>query len=93
MKLSYLEIYNETIRDLLSPESSENLMVIEDPARGVFVPELTEKEVNVEEEVLESIRIGNTRRQMASTGLNEFSSRSHAIITFFIEQTRVEIEP
>lgn len=93
MKLSYLEIYNETIRDLLSPESSENLMVIEDPARGVFVPELTEKEVNVEEEVLESIRIGNTRRQMASTGLNEFSSRSHAIITFFIEQTRVEIAP
>jgi len=93
VKLSYLEIYNETIRDLLSPESSENLMVIEDPARGVFVPELTEKEVNVEEEVLESIRIGNTRRQMASTGLNEFSSRSHAIITFFIEQTRVEIEP
>ena len=78
---------------MLSPESSENLMVIEDPARGVFVPELTEKEVNVEEEVLESIRIGNTRRQMASTGLNEFSSRSHAIITFFIEQTRVEIEP
>lgn len=62
MKLSYLEIYNETIRDLLSAESSENLMMIEDPARGVFVPELTEKEVNVEEEVLESIRIGNTRR-------------------------------
>jgi hypothetical protein len=62
VKLSYLEIYNETIRDLLSPECSENLMVIEDPAKGVFVPELTEKEVSVEEEVLESIRIGNTRR-------------------------------
>lgn len=37
-------------------------MVIEDPTRGVFVPELTEKEILGEGEVLEMIRIGNTRR-------------------------------
>ncbi|KAL4471355.1 hypothetical protein ABPG74_008248 [Tetrahymena malaccensis] len=89
LKLSYLEIYNEQIHDLLSLDSqnNDNLMVIEDPSRGVFVPELIEQEIISEQQVLECIRLGNTRRQMASTGQNEFSSRSHAIITFTLEQT------
>ncbi|KAL4511582.1 hypothetical protein ABPG72_012427 [Tetrahymena utriculariae] len=89
LKLSYLEIYNEQIHDLLSLDSqnNDNLMVIEDPSRGVFVPELIEQEIVSEQQVLECIRLGNTRRQMASTGQNEFSSRSHAIITFTLEQT------
>lgn len=48
IKVSFLEIYNESIRDLLSPEGGENLMVVEDSVRGVFVPGLIEKDVSNE---------------------------------------------
>lgn len=85
VKLSFLEIYNESIRDLLSSEVSENLMVVEDTQKGVFVPGLIEKEVQFETDVTELIRLGNTRRQMAPTRQNDFSSRSHAILTFSLE--------
>ncbi|EGR32875.1 kinesin motor domain protein [Ichthyophthirius multifiliis] len=78
-KFSYLEIYNEQIRDLMCSKS-ENLMVIEDPCKGVFVPDLTEYQLETENEVKSFILQGNTRRVMASTAANQFSSRSHAII-------------
>lgn len=46
--MSYLEIYNESIRDLLSNETmtSENLMILEDPEKGVYCPLLSEKEIS-----------------------------------------------
>lgn len=62
IRMSYLEIYNESIRDLLSSNEPEHLMVVEDPQRGVFVPELTECEVLAETDILQVIRVGNARR-------------------------------
>ncbi len=83
--MSYIEIYNEQVRDLLV-EKSENLMLIEDPLRGIVVPDLTEYEINSLQELDKHIISGNQRRVMASTGFNAFSSRSHALISLNIEK-------
>ena len=77
--MSYLEIYNEQVRDLLV-EKPQHLMIVEDQANGVFVPDLKEVEVQHPNEMLDLIVIGNKRRRMAATGSNQFSSRSHAIL-------------
>ena len=58
IKLSYLEIYNEHIRDLLVP-NSENLMLLEDPCKGVTVPDLTEYFITTPNDLLENIQKGN----------------------------------
>jgi len=73
-KFSYLEIYNENIRDLMV-ETSENLMVVEDSQKGVFVPDLTEFPIEHSDDIRKYIVQGNTRRIMASTAANQFSSR------------------
>ena len=85
VKLSYFEIYNEHTRDLLSI-SSENLMIVEDPQKGVVVPNLSEYKISSLNEVIELIVSGNSRRIMASTNANQFSSRSHAIIQIIVEK-------
>ena len=85
IKMSYLEIYNEHVIDLLKGDG-ENLMIVEDPVRGVFVADLLENPVYKLNDVLNLILLGNARRTMASTSANQFSSRSHAIIQILIEK-------
>lgn len=58
MKISYLEIYNEQVRDLLSDKST-SLMIVEDPVKGVIVPDLNEFKVNSSEELASLIYMGN----------------------------------
>lgn len=53
-----MEIYNEQVRDLLA-EKSGNLMIVEDPARGIIVPDLQEFRVNCIEELESLIMVGN----------------------------------
>jgi hypothetical protein len=84
IKISYLEIYNEHVIDLLD-DGNAQLMIVEDPVRGVFVPELKEIDVDHPSELIELIVDGNNRRTMASTSANEFSSRSHAILQISIQ--------
>eukprot|EP00357_Protocruzia_adherens_P036294 CAMPEP_0115017224 /NCGR_PEP_ID=MMETSP0216-20121206/27967_1 /TAXON_ID=223996 /ORGANISM="Protocruzia adherens, Strain Boccale" /LENGTH=667 /DNA_ID=CAMNT_0002387955 /DNA_START=172 /DNA_END=2172 /DNA_ORIENTATION=+ len=85
IKLSYLEIYNEQVKDLLCSKDAPK-MIVEDPVKGVFVPDLTEFKVDKISQVLELIISGNKKRTMAATGANQFSSRSHAILQMTIEQ-------
>lgn len=90
MRMSYLEIYNESVRDLLSSENTaENLIILEDPDKGVVCPLLSEREINSLSQISILVKQGNNRRVMASTKLNQFSSRSHAIIQLSLE---IEIE-
>eukprot|EP00750_Incisomonas_marina_P014823 INCI17887.2.p1 GENE.INCI17887.2~~INCI17887.2.p1 ORF type:complete len:713 (+),score=106.78 INCI17887.2:950-3088(+) len=78
--VSYLEIYNEHIRDLLSP-SSRPLSLRENPALGyVHIASLTEAAVSTEAEIMELLRAGNCRRRVEPTSANRVSSRSHAIL-------------
>ena len=84
IRISYLEIYNEQVIDLLDDKQTQ-LMIVEDPVRGVFVPELKEIKVSHPTELLDLIVDGNSRRTMASTSANQFSSRSHAILQISIQ--------
>jgi hypothetical protein len=61
-------------------------MIVEDPQKGVIVPDLTEYKVSLPEELYAIVMMGNQRRTMAPTAANQFSSRSHSILIFSIER-------
>ena len=88
LKLSYLEIYNEHVRDLLG--SGENLMVVEDPLKGVLIPSLKEFEITSSSVAKDIIDAGNSIRVMASTSANQFSTRSHAVLQINLEQKSID---
>ena len=79
VKLWYLEIYNENIRDLLV-NNSENLELREDPNKGLIVNGITEMVPKSSEHILSILKKGNKNRTTESTNANETSSRSHAIL-------------
>jgi len=84
LRVSYLEIYNEVINDLLRLEGS-NLNVREDKKRGIFVDGLKEEIVVSPEHVMHVINSGEAHRHVASTDYNLISSRSHTIFRMIIE--------
>lgn len=79
VSLSYLEIYNENIRDLLSGKA-DYLDLREDSQKGVVVSGITSVSARSPEEVLAFLRKGNKHRTQEATGANEVSSRSHAVL-------------
>ncbi|KAF1330205.1 putative Kinesin, partial [Globisporangium splendens] len=85
--ISYLEVYNEQIRDLLQP-SPTPLALREDQARGiVHVAGLHHEEAHSVGEVLQLLRRGNRNRKTEPTAANVVSSRSHAVIQVIIRHT------
>ncbi|GAP85315.2 putative kinesin motor domain-containing protein [Rosellinia necatrix] len=81
ISLSYLEIYNETIRDLLVPGGSkQGLMLREDSNQAVTVPGLTSHHPKDVQEVMDMIVLGNEYRTVSPTDANATSSRSHAVL-------------
>eukprot|EP00931_Biecheleriopsis_adriatica_P116895 TRINITY_DN92479_c0_g1_i1.p1 TRINITY_DN92479_c0_g1~~TRINITY_DN92479_c0_g1_i1.p1 ORF type:complete len:778 (+),score=189.98 TRINITY_DN92479_c0_g1_i1:47-2380(+) len=84
--VAFMEIYNEQIRDLLSPnienEAPKKLEVKQHPVLGTIIPGLTEAAVASCEEVLKLVDYGTTMRHVSSTAMNATSSRSHCIFTF-----------
>ncbi|KAF1978861.1 kinesin [Bimuria novae-zelandiae CBS 107.79] len=79
--LSYLEIYNETIRDLLVEGGSKtSLMLREDANQAVSVSGLTSHRPQSVQEVMDIIVRGNEYRTMSPTEANATSSRSHAVL-------------
>ncbi|XP_008270972.1 chromosome-associated kinesin KIF4A isoform X3 [Oryctolagus cuniculus] len=90
LKVSYLEIYNEEILDLLCPsrEKACQINIREDPKEGIKIIGLTEKTVLVALDTVSCLEQGNNCRTVASTAMNSQSSRSHAIFTISIEQRK-----
>ncbi|KAI9029281.1 P-loop containing nucleoside triphosphate hydrolase protein [Hyaloraphidium curvatum] len=84
LRVSYLEIYNEVIKDLLAPEN-DNLKIHENPNREIFVGGLTEEIVLAPEEVMRLMSKGEANRHTGETNMNERSSRSHTIFRMVIE--------
>ncbi|KAK3836598.1 MAG: P-loop containing nucleoside triphosphate hydrolase protein [Linnemannia elongata] len=84
LRVSYLEIYNECIRDLLSPEAID-LKIHEDRKRGVYVSPLKEEIVTTPSQVMRIIQRGDYQRHTSSTDYNAHSSRSHSIFQIVIE--------
>ncbi|KAF8948922.1 hypothetical protein BGZ47_001131 [Haplosporangium gracile] len=84
LRVSYMEIYNESIRDLLSPETID-LKIHEDRKRGVYVSPLKEEIVTTPSQVMRIIQRGDYQRHTSSTDYNAHSSRSHSIFQIVIE--------
>lgn len=89
VRVSYMEIYMERIRDLLAPQN-DNLPVHEEKNRGVYVKGLLEVYVSSVEEVYEVMKRGGSARAVAATNMNQESSRSHSIFVITITQKNVE---
>ncbi|KAF8844948.1 kinesin [Paxillus ammoniavirescens] len=89
VKVSYMEIYLERIRDLLAPQN-DNLQVHEEKSRGVYVKNLSDYYVSSAREVYEIMRQGGAARVVTSTNMNAESSRSHSIFLITIQQRNTE---
>lgn len=85
VRVSYMEIYMEKIKDLLKPEN-DNLPIHEDKARGVYVKGLTEEYVSSASEVYKVMKQGGGVRAVAATNMNQESSRSHSIFAIVVTQ-------
>jgi centromeric protein E len=84
VKASFLEIYNEEVRDLLSPGGNEPLAIRQDKKRGIFVQSV-ERSATDMDGLMEILFEGEKSRAVASTGMNERSSRSHTIFRVTVE--------
>lgn len=84
---SYLEIYNEEIRDLLANDPSKRLDLKESKDKGVYVKDLSTAIVKSVQEVQDKMTYGNQFRSKAATLMNADSSRSHSIFTVYVERS------
>lgn len=85
VRASYLEIYQEEIRDLLQPDQSLRFELKEKPDIGVFVKDLSTSVCKSAVEIQQLMNTGNQNRTIGATNMNEHSSRSHAIFLITIE--------
>jgi kinesin family member 23 len=93
--ISYVEIYNNSIFDLLDPtiqrnQAPQSKAIREDHNHNTFVNGATEMEVNSVEEAIHAFNLGQKRKRMAQTVLNAESSRSHSVFTIRLVQAPVD---
>ena len=80
MIVSYVEIYNENIRDLLvSSPANTYLDLRDDPVKGIVIANVSDIKVESGDQIMNLLYSGNKRRTTESTNVNLTSSRSHAV--------------
>lgn len=84
IQVSYMEIYNEVINDLLNP-TGKGLAVREDPRKGVHVHNLKRETVMSTDQIYALLAQGESHRHIGSTNYNAVSSRSHTIFQVLVE--------
>ncbi|WZZ81762.1 hypothetical protein YC2023_102334 [Brassica napus] len=90
VEISYLQLYMETIQDLLAPEKS-NISINEDGKTGeVSVPGATVVNIQDLDHFFQVLQVGETNRHAANTKMNTESSRSHAILTVYVRRAMNE---
>uniref|UniRef100_W5MNR2 Kinesin family member 13A n=1 Tax=Lepisosteus oculatus TaxID=7918 RepID=W5MNR2_LEPOC len=93
VEVSYMEIYNEKVRDLLDPKGSrQSLKVREHKVFGPYVDGLSQLAVTNFEDIESLMSEGNKSRTVAATNMNEESSRSHAVFSIIITQTLYDLQ-
>ncbi|XP_012878834.1 PREDICTED: kinesin-like protein KIF19 [Dipodomys ordii] len=85
VSMSYLEIYNEVIRDLLNP-SSGFLDLREDSKGSIQIAGITEVSTSNAQEIMQLLTKGNRQRTQEPTATNKTSSRSHAVLQVTVHQ-------
>nr|XP_035977821.1 kinesin-like protein KIF12 isoform X8 [Halichoerus grypus] len=91
LRASYLEIYNEQVRDLLSVGSPRPLPVRWSKTRGFYVEQLRVVEFGSLGALMELLQMGLSRRRSSAHTLNQASSRSHALLTLYISRQTVSV--
>ena len=89
VRASYLEIYNEDVRDLLSKNSKNKLEVHEKTDTGVYVKDLSYFAVKNAQEINHVMATGIKNRATGATNMNAHSSRSHSLFTITIERSEI----
>ncbi|ROL41276.1 Kinesin-like protein KIF3C [Anabarilius grahami] len=92
VRASYLEIYQEEIRDLLSKDQMRRLELKERPDTGVYVKDLSSFVTKSVREIEHVMNVGNQNRSVGATNMNEHSSRSHAIFVITIECSELGLD-
>uniref|UniRef100_A0A8I3N201 Kinesin family member 27 n=2 Tax=Canis lupus familiaris TaxID=9615 RepID=A0A8I3N201_CANLF len=93
IKVSYIEVYKEDLKDLLELETSmKDLHIREDEKGNTVIVGAKECQVESADEVMSLLEMGNAARHTGTTQMNEHSSRSHAIFTISICQVEKNIE-
>jgi centromeric protein E len=87
IRISYLEVYKEHIRDLLAA-TPEPIRLFDGP-NGLVIKGLKEEVVTSPEQVFAILKQGETRRQVGATHMNQHSSRSHVMVRLWIESTGI----
>ncbi|KAK3547546.1 hypothetical protein QTP86_024476, partial [Hemibagrus guttatus] len=92
VRASYLEIYQEEIRDLLAKDQSRRLELKERPDTGVYVRDLLSFVTKSVGEIEHVMNVGNQNRSVGATNMNEHSSRSHAIFVITVECSELGLD-
>ncbi|KAK2878501.1 hypothetical protein QQF64_011457 [Cirrhinus molitorella] len=92
VRVSYIEIYQEEIRDLLCKDNNKKLELKENPELGVYVKDLSSVVTKNVKEIEHVMNLGNQSRSVGYTKMNERSSRSHAIFVITIECSEMGID-
>ncbi|XP_078252313.1 kinesin-like protein KIF27 isoform X2 [Rhinoraja longicauda] len=94
VKVSYIEVYKEELRDLLELQStSKDIHIREDEKGNTVIIGAKECVIETPDEMISLLESGNAARHTGTTQMNEHSSRSHAIFTMYLNQKRPKTEP
>ncbi|XP_052055961.1 kinesin-like protein KIF14 [Apodemus sylvaticus] len=96
LEMSFFEVYNEKIHDLLvckgeNGQRKQPLRVREHPVSGPYVEGLSTNVVSSYSDIQSWLELGNKQRATAATGMNDRSSRSHSVVTLVMTQTKTEL--
>lgn len=91
--VSYFEVYNEHVRDLLVARAdvSNYLKIRESPTEGPYIKDLTDHAVRNYGDIIRLMHMGDASRTVASTKMNDTSSRSHAVFTIMLKQIHADM--
>ncbi|UZP34292.1 hypothetical protein NXS19_002108 [Fusarium pseudograminearum] len=93
LKATYVEIYNETLRDLLVPDTTPlnervNVAIREDTKGNIILTGLRQVEINSADDLMNALNFGSSIRQTDATAINAKSSRSHAVFSLNLVQRK-----